>query len=179
MEDLERLKYPIGVFMAKEHYSKEDLSALIHVIKTFPDKLQSTVTPLKAEQLQKPYRPGGWTVIQLVNHCADSHMNALIRVKLALTEDSPVIKPYLQDLWVNLPDGSLPAETALMILKGVHHRWTVILQALTGPDWERGFFHPEKGKLLSLKEATASYAWHCEHHLAHIRHLIDREGWKF
>ncbi len=165
MEALEQLKFPIGPFKGQENYSELELKGFIQTIKAFPDKLQSAITGLDDTQLQTPYRPEGWTVIQLVNHCADSHINALIRVKLALTEENPVIKPYLQDRWVQLPDGSMEPAAALMILKGVHHRWATILQHLTESSWERGFFHPEKNKMLSLKEASASYAWHCEHHL--------------
>lgn len=177
MDDLEQLKYPIGRFTAPKVYTKDQLNTYISIVETFPEKLYAAVEKLNPEQLNTPYRPGGWTVIQVVNHCADSHMNAIIRVKVALTEDTPVIKPYLQDDWAKLADGSIPMASSIAILKGVHHRWVVILKSLNDAQWQRSFIHPEKGKELSLKEASASYAWHCEHHLAHITHLISRMGW--
>lgn len=178
MENLEELKYPVGRFKAPGSYTREQLEEYISIIESFPQKLFSAVEKLNTEQLDTPYRPGGWTVIQVVNHCADSHMNAFIRVKAALTEDKPVIKPYVQDLWADLADGSMPAESSISILKGLHQRWVTILRSLNEEQWQRGFIHPEKGKELSLKEASASYSWHCEHHLAHITRLISRMGWK-
>ncbi|MBL7933646.1 MAG: putative metal-dependent hydrolase [Bacteroidia bacterium] len=178
MEDLELLKYPVGRFKVPGSYTKDQLNGYITILEMFPEKLFSTVEKLNSEQLNTPYRPGGWTVIQVVNHCADSHMNAIIRVKAALTEDRPTIKPYLQDLWANLADGSMPIQSSISILRGVHSRWTTVLKSLNEEQWLRGFIHPEKGKELSLKEATASYSWHCEHHLAHVVNLIKRMGWK-
>lgn len=175
--NLEELKYPIGRFEPKEDYTSDDLQTYREIIRTFPTRLESAIAPLSPEQLGTAYRPGGWTLIQVVNHCADSHMHALIRVKFALTEDLPTIKPYLQDLWVTLPDGSLPPESALSILKGVHDKWWRLLSALSPEQWERQYIHPEKGKSLSLKEVSASYAWHCDHHLAHITRLKARMGW--
>jgi hypothetical protein len=177
MEDLETLKYPVGRFSAPSHYTNDLLSGFISVLEHFPEKLRQEVGSLTQEQLNTPYRPGGWTVIQVVNHCADSHMNALIRVKLALTENTPTILPYKQELWAELADGKLPAEAALQTLQGLHARWVIVLRSLNEKQWNRGFIHPEKGKELSMKEATASYAWHSEHHLAHITRLKKRMGW--
>ena len=177
MDDLEHLKYPVGRFKVPDSYTKDQLNGYITILESFPEKLFSAVEKLNPEQLNTPYRPGGWTVIQVVNHCADSHMNAIIRVKAALTEDTPTIKPYLQDLWAQLPDGSMPIQNSISILRGVHSRWTSVLKSLTDEQWRRGFIHPEKGKELSINEATASYSWHCEHHLAHVVNLIKRMGW--
>jgi hypothetical protein len=174
---MEELKYPIGQFKAPATYTSELLEYYISVIENFPDKMRVAVEKLDQAQLNTPYRPGGWTVIQLVNHCADSHMNAHIRVKLALTEETPTIKPYREELWAELADASMPVAIALQILEGVHLRWVQVLRSLNEEQWMRGFIHPEKGRELSLKEAAASYAWHCEHHLAHVVNLKKRMGW--
>lgn len=175
---MEELKYPIGRFQAPAAFTAEMLQDYIQVTGQFPQKLEQEVIHLNDEQLDTPYRPEGWSIRQVVNHCADSHMNALIRVKLALTEDKPTVKPYLEALWADLPDGKMPIQPALLILKGIHERWTTVLNGMQEKDWERSFFHPEKGRSLSLKEASGSYAWHCEHHLAHIVNLKKRMGWK-
>lgn len=174
---MEDLKYPIGHFKAPEVFTKELLENYISILEEFPKKLKLEVGTLTASQLNVPYRPEGWTVIQVVNHCADSHANALIRVKLALTEETPIIKPYRQDLWAELADGNMPVHFALNTLEGIHARWVAVLRSLTEEQWKRGFIHPEKGKELSLKEAAGSYAWHSEHHLAHVTHLKKRMGW--
>lgn len=134
---------------------------------------------LSDAQLDTPYRPEGWTIRQVVHHCADSHMNAIIRLKLALTEEKPVIKPYFEDRWAELVDGkSLPIEPSLKILEGVHKRWVLLLENLTASQFQRTFVHPELGTEFSLAVATANYAWHCEHHLAHITNVQTRNGWK-
>ena len=174
---MEDLKYPIGQFKALENYTDEYLENYISSIESFPKRLKLEVENLTAAQLDMPYRPDGWSVIQVVNHCADSHMNALIRVKMALTEETPIIKPYRQELWAELADGAMPVYFSLNILEGVHARWTKILRSLDEKQWKLGFIHPEKGKELSLKEATASYSWHCEHHLAHVTRLKQRMNW--
>jgi len=174
---MEELKYPIGQFKAPENFSGEILENYISIIESFPKKLKLEVENLTKVQLDVPYRPEGWSVIQVVNHCADSHMNALIRVKLALTEETPIIKPYRQELWGELADGAMPIHFSLNILEGVHARWVVLLRSLSDEQWKRGFIHPEKGKELSLKEAAGSYSWHCEHHLAHVVNLKKRMLW--
>ena len=174
---MEELKYPIGHFKAPEFFTQEILENYISIIEDFPKKIKLETGQLTKAQLDVPYRPEGWTIVQVVNHCADSHMNALIRIKLALTEETPIIKPYLQERWANLADGSMPVIFALQTLEGVHARWTTLLRSLNEEQWKKGFIHPEKGKELSLKEASGSYAWHCEHHLAHITGLKKRMGW--
>lgn len=139
------------------------------VIREFPTRLNESLESVKNEVWLKTYRPGGWNIIQVVHHCADSHMNAYIRLKLALTEDKPVIKPYMENLWAELSDSSqvLPS-VSQDILKGVHTRWICLLDSMKDGDWEKSYFHPETKKETKLWQMTALYAWHCEHHLAHI-----------
>ena len=176
---MEELKYPIGRFKVPENYTQHNLEQYISIIESFPKKMKQEVGQLNEERLNTPYRPEGWTIRQVVNHCSDSHMNGFIRLKLALTEENPVIKPYLQDRWADLADSKLmPIEAALSILEGVHTRWAVVLTSINNSQWKRRYFHPEKGSDVSLKESTANYAWHCEHHLAHITRLKARMGWK-
>ena len=176
---MEELKYPIGNYHKPDVFTKEIMAGYISVIELFPGKIKKEVEHLTDQQLDTPYRPQGWTIRQVVNHCADSHMNALIRVKWTLTEETPIIKPYHEALWAELADGkSMPVQPALIILQGVHERWVVLLRSLTEKEWLRGFIHPEKGRELSLQESTGSYAWHCSHHLAHITRLKDKMGWK-
>ena len=174
---MEELKYPIGPFKAPSAYTPGLLAEYISVIEQFPDKMRRAVEKLDQAQLDTPYRPGGWSVIQVVNHCADSHMNAHIRFKLALTEETPTIKPYRQELWAELADARMPLRFALQTLEGVHARLVQLLRSLKEEQWNRGFIHPEEGRELSLKEAAGSYAWHCEHHLAHVVNLNKRMKW--
>lgn len=174
---MEQLKFPIGKYTVPEAYSSELLTDCIATIESFPKKLKQEVEKLSEEQLSNPYRADGWSVAQLVNHCADSHINALIRVKLALTEKTPTICPYPQDLWAELADGKIDIQAALNILDGTHARWAILLKSLTEGQWQRGYIHPEKGREVSLKESASSYAWHCKHHLAHITELKKRMNW--
>ena len=149
------------------------------MIENFPEKIKSETENLSDEQLDTPYRPEGWTIRQVVHHCADSHMNAFIRLKLALSENTPTIKPYAEALWAELPDTkNLPLHSSFLILEGVHFRWTTALKNMSEKEFERSFIHPEKGKELTLHESTGMYAWHCNHHLAHITELKKRKGWK-
>ncbi|MBC5774810.1 putative metal-dependent hydrolase [Pontibacter sp. KCTC 32443] len=176
--EIENLKYPVGRFQKPEQISGEMLAGFIAVISDFPGKLHKEVQHLNEQQLDTPYRPEGWTVRQVVNHCADSHMNALIRHKLALTEDNPTIKPYHEDLWAELPDTkTMPIEPALHILDGLHARWIALLKGLSETDLNRTFTHPEHNKAFTLDESIGLYAWHCDHHLAHITSLKERKGW--
>lgn len=173
MVDIENLKFPIGKFTSPDVITKEYIKTWIEAIKSFPKRLLSATEDLNDEQLERPYRPNGWTIRQVVHHCADSHMNSFIRFKLALTEDKPVIKPYAEHLWAELPDVKLPIESSIKILEGIHERWTTLLESLTEGDLERQFIHPENTQFISLKENIGIYAWHCNHHLAHI--LIARK----
>lgn len=176
---MEELKYPVGRYQKPDVFTKEILTESIFVIEQFPKKIKQEVESLSDEQLDTPYRPDGWTVRQVVHHCADSHINAFIRIKMALTEDTPTIKPYSEALWAELADGkNLPIQPSLSIIENVHLRWVTVLKTMKDKDFDRSFIHPEKGKKLSLHESTGMYAWHCNHHLAHITALKKRNGWK-
>jgi hypothetical protein len=177
--ELEQLRFPVGKRAILESYSPELLRSYISVIENFPNTLKPEVIHLTDQQLDTPYRPGGWTIRQVVHHCADSHMNAFIRFKLALTEDTPVIRPYLQDRFAELADAKMfPIHSSLQILEGVHLRWSALLHAMKPEDFLRSFIHPEKNSEMKLNEVTAMYTWHCHHHLAHITHLKQRSAWK-
>lgn len=173
--DIEFLKYPIGRFTLPSSITPETLEGAISTIKAFPSNFFKAVSPFSVSQLNSPYRPGGWTVRQLVHHCADSHMNAFIRFKLALTEDNPTVKPYDEGTWAIIPDAALPIESSLDILKAVHLKWGVILDSMKPEDFKRTYFHPEKQRSQNLEEVTLLYAWHSQHHLAHVQHLVLRE----
>jgi hypothetical protein len=172
--DIEFLKYPIGGFKAPQQITNQEIEVAIAIIKSFPGNLFTAVSPFTPRMLDTPYRPGGWTVRQLVHHCADSHMNAFIRFKLALTEENPTIKPYDEASWATLPDAFLPIESSLAIIKAIHFKWSVLLENMSPEHFKRSYFHPEKGKSQSLDEITLMYAWHATHHLAHIQHLVLR-----
>jgi hypothetical protein len=172
--DIEFLKYPIGKFQLTESLDSSSVKYAIDVIRNFPQLIFSVVSPLSIQELDTPYRPGGWTVRQLIHHCADSHINAYIRFKLALTEENPVIKPYDEAAWANLQDAKLPIESSLQIIKAVHLKWTVLLESMKPEDFERTYYHPEKKKSQNLAEVTQLYSWHSQHHFAHVQHLILR-----
>ncbi len=173
---LEQLRFPIGHFIKPEVYSKAILNHYIQTISNFPSKLKLEVAHLTNEQLETEYRPEGWTIKQVIHHCADSHMNSFIRFKLALTENKPTIKPYFEERWGDLSDSkNMPIESSLQILEGLHERWTVLLKSLSDENLERTFIHPEHENEIPLKENIAVYAWHCEHHLAHITELKKRK----
>lgn len=174
----EELKYPIGIYSKPQEITQELLSEYILAISTFPKTLKNEVHNLTDVQLDTPYRPGGWTIRQVVHHCADSHMNSLIRFKLALTEDNPTIKPYFEDRWAELADSkSMPIAPALKLLEGLHERWSVLLTHLSKADLARTFIHPESGKQIQLDENIGLYAWHCKHHLAHITTAKKANKW--
>ena len=177
MEIAEELRYPIGRYRKPEQITPEMLRNYQHTIQVFPMLIKNTVEDLTDAQLDTPYRPEGWTVRQLVHHCADSHLNAYTRIKLALTEDKPVIKPYNEKLWAELSDSTLPILPSLMILGGIHHRWSVLLQELKEEQWERVYIHPEQGREFSIKEVMALYDWHCKHHFMHMLRLKETQGW--
>ncbi len=174
----EKLKYPIGRFRQHDPITIQTRIVAIADITAFPDRLRSAVDGMSDSQLDTPYRPEGWTVRQVVHHCADSHMNAMIRIKLALTEDNPTIKPYEEARWALLPDASsMPIDSALTLLDGLHMRWSFLLNRLTSTDLQKTFLHPEGNHTVTVDEAICQYAWHCNHHLAHITTLKEREGW--
>lgn len=176
---LEQLKYPIGKFERPEIITKDILAKWVSEISIFPTKLIDEVNHLTDEQLDTQYRPDGWTIRQVVHHCADSHMNSLIRLKLALTEHQPTIKSYYEDRWAELFDSqSMPIEPSLKMLEGIHKRWAVLLNNLTEKQYERIFIHPEHKKKFRIDENIGVYAWHCKHHLAHITETKKRNDWK-
>ncbi len=178
-ENIEQLRYPIGRFKAQADFSSDKLHEWISTIEFFPQKLKKEVENLNSTQLNTPYREGGWKVKQLVHHLADSHINAYIRLKLTLTEDEPTVKPYFEDRWANLIDSEIiPVEESFKLLNALHKRWAAILKNLSDKEWQRNYFHPENKNHVSLREMTALYSWHCDHHLAHITSLKQRMGWK-
>jgi uncharacterized damage-inducible protein DinB len=171
------LRYPIGKFHFDGSISEEQKSNYIDDIARAPGKLRNAVKDLSQSQLATPYRDGGWTVRQLVHHVPDSHLNAYVRYKLALTEDEPTIKPYAEDRWALLADTqATPVEVSLTLLDCLHERWVRLLRSLQPPDWKRTFRHPELG-LVSLEKNLALYAWHGRHHVAHITSLRERNAW--
>lgn len=169
-------RYPIGKFERQASYSPADLEGFIRTLEQFPAQFRAAFAGLKAAQLETPYRDGGWTLRQLAHHVPDSHVNAYVRFKLALTEDNPMIKPYAEARWAELPDSSLPIEVSLSLLEGIHTRWTVILRSLQPSDWVRTFEHPDNG-LTRLDQSLALYDWHSRHHLGHAVNLRARLGW--
>ena len=170
------LRYPVGRFA----YSGADAAtraAAIETIAALPQKMRAVVEGMSDAQLDTPYRLDGWTVRQVVHHVPDSHMNALIRFKFALTEDVPRIKPYNEARWAELADGrSGPVAPSLALLDGLHARWTLLLRSMRAEDFDRQLEHPEQG-ILPLDRMLALYAWHSRHHVAHITELARREGW--
>lgn len=170
------LRYPVGRFDPAAPVTSDMREPAIAAIAELPARMRAAVAGLADAQLDTPYRPGGWTVRQLVHHVADSHMNGYIRTKLALTEHEPTIKPYDQDAWAPLPDSRLPIDISLGVLDGVHARWTAVWRSLTPAHFARIFHHPEIGTV-SLDLQLQHYAWHCRHHVAHITSLREREGW--
>ncbi len=167
-------RFPIGKFNAEEFQSRDENAK---TIARLPDSLRAAVDGLSDEQLDTPYREGGWTLRQTVHHVADSHINSLCRFKLALTEDeSPTIRPYYEDRWAELADSRMPVDISLNIIDGVHSRWTALLESMTDDDFKREFIHPETGRW-TLERVLALYAWHSLHHTAHVTALRSRRGW--
>jgi len=169
-------RYPVGRFTAPSTISPDERTDAIATLAELPEQLRNAVDGLSFAQLSTPYREGGWTLRQVVHHVADSHMNALIRVKLALTEDWPTIKPYDEKAWAMLHDVAAPVEWSLELIESLHARWVMLLQSLTEAQWQRGYDHPEGGRM-TVEMATLLYAWHSRHHVAHITHLRAKEGW--
>ncbi|NAY90341.1 putative metal-dependent hydrolase [Muricauda sp. JGD-17] len=177
-ETLEQLRYPVGHYQIPRKITEDHLKEWISVLEHLPAKLEMLVSPLSASQLETPYRPGGWTVRQLVHHIADSHHHSYIRFKWALTEDNPIIKPYREKEWSNLFDAkSAPIQLSLDHLKAVHAKLVFLLKGLSKEDLKRVFTHPEGNTETTLAENVGRYAWHGSHHFSHIEGLIKREGW--
>jgi uncharacterized damage-inducible protein DinB len=174
---MEDLSYPIGKYQAPPRFDDDRRRQFIEDIAEAPAKLRAAVRGLTDQQLDTPYRPGGWTVRQVVHHLPDSHLNAYVRFRLAMTEQEPTIKPYNEKLWAELPDArTAPIEMSLDLLDSLHKRWVLLLRSLKPSDFSRTFRHPERG-IMTLDATLALYAWHCRHHVAHITSLRQRMSW--
>ena len=169
-------RYPVGKFMPPPSITAEDRRYAIITLAEMPEQMREALRNLDAEQVNSPYREGGWTVRQLVHHVADSHMTAFYRLRKALTEDWPTVEGYDEKKFAMLTDVSAPPEWSLEIIESVHARWVMLLQSLTEEQWKRGFKHAERGPM-ALDFATLLYAWHSRHHVAHITSLRARQGW--
>jgi hypothetical protein len=170
-------RYPIGKFIYDGPPAAEQRQKLISDIEQMPSALRAALQGLSPEQIETPYRDGGWTVRQVTHHVPESHMNAYIRFKLALTEDAPTIKPYMEDRWAKLGDvQGTPLEVSLVLLESLHDRWVRLLRSLAVQDWKRVFNHPELGTM-PLEKNLALYSWHGRHHVAHITELRRKMGW--
>ena len=173
------LRYPIGPFSFDGRVTPQLRERWIGEIAATPGALRAAITDLTPAQLDTPYRDQGWTIRQVVHHVPDSHLNAYTRMKLALTEDEPVIKPYEEARWAELPDVLVtPVETSLALLEALHRRWVLLLRSLGPTELARRFRHPEHGRTIGLDEMLALYAWHGQHHVAHITSLRSRMGWE-
>jgi uncharacterized damage-inducible protein DinB len=175
---MEDVRYPIGKFDGSRGVNTaEERRQLIGTIAEAPERLKQALAGLNGKQLDTPYREGGWTVRQVTHHLADSHMNAYVRYKLALTEDNPAIKPFNEAAWAGLADSRVtPIDVSLALVENLHARWVVLLRSLKPADWERKLTHPESG-LMSLDKMLSLYAWHGAHHVAHITELRKRQQW--
>jgi len=174
---MEDLRYPIGKFSAQENYSDQDIHEFIKRLEALPVKLEQAIANLTDEQLDTPYRDGGWTVRQVVHHVADSHMHAYIRTKWTLTENEPLIKAYLEKLWAETEETKSHPISSISLLKALHAKWVILLKSIPTSDLNKFFVHPETKKSIPLKTLIGMYAWHGEHHLAHITHLKKKQGW--
>ncbi len=172
----DQMRYPIGKFVTPEQYNTSDMERWLNDIRMLPSQLWQAVIGLNDDELNTPYRNGGWTLRQVVHHLPDSHLNAVSRVKFALTEDNPVIKPYDEAQWAVQADYLLPVEPSLKILEGLHRRMVAIFESLNAEQWERTFYHPEAKAAYTLKKTLATYSWHGRHHLAHITETRKRYG---
>jgi hypothetical protein len=175
---MEDLRYPIGKFSPQETYSADDLKAFIARIESLPSKLEAAVKGMSEQQLDTPYRDGGWTVRQVVHHVPDSHMNAYVRTKWTLSEATPLIKAYDEKGWSETPETKLGPEISLNVLKALHAKWVELLKRIPASDLKKEFIHPDTKKNVPIERLIHTYAWHGDHHLAHITSLKERMGWK-
>ena len=170
-------RFPIGKFSFEGTLSEQQKAQFLDDIEQTPARMRAAVKGLSEPQLDTPYREGGWTVRQVVHHVPDSHMNSYVRFKLALTEQEPTIRPYMEDLWAELPEAkSAPVELSLALLENLHKRWILMLRAIPPAEWKRTFRHPDIG-VVTLEKNLALYAWHGKHHVAHITELRKAKGW--
>lgn len=173
-EMLDKLRFPVGKFTKPESITEEERRFGIAEIKSFPSRLTMLAEALVTNQLSYRYRPDGWSIRQVIHHCADSHMNAFIRFKLTLTEDRPTIRPYDQSRWAMLADGDNDEiGLSLAIINNVHRRWIMLMENMTSDDWQRQYVHPEYNSVYTLDQALANYEWHCRHHYQHVVNAIN------
>ncbi|MCT4560532.1 MAG: putative metal-dependent hydrolase [Crocinitomicaceae bacterium] len=176
--EFQTTRYPIGKMSIPKDVEDIDIEDCKNILQTFPMAIRDLIKNLSDEQLDTPYRKDGWSIRQVVHHCADSHMNGFIRFKLALTEDTPTIRPYSEALWAESPDYTfLDPNLSLHILENVHARWIFLLDSLEDEDFRRQYYHPEAKKNFTLRESLYNYAWHCQHHFAHIQNLLNKRNW--
>jgi len=169
------LRYPIGKFKAPREYTEQDIQNWINTIEKLPALLKEEISLIGEKGLETSYREGGWTARQVVHHLADSHMNSYMRFKLSMTEEEPAIRPYYEDRWAELADAkSGPVELSVSLIDALHKRWVYFLRSMKPEDFERRFFHPEQDRKFTLKLILALYAWHCEHHLGHLRIIRNK-----
>lgn len=174
---IEQLKYPIGKPQIPTVITNTDLTSWIQTLEDFPNQLEALTKDLSETQLNTPYRDGGWSVKQVVHHCADSHHNSYTRFKWALTEDKPLIKAYFEDKWAELFDYSAHISMSILHLKSVHAKLVYLLKGASSKQLNKSFIHPEGNETVGLKENIGIYAWHCQHHYAHIKNLLVRKNW--
>ncbi len=177
-QELNKLRYPIGKFDYPNHSSNADIERWISTLEDFPSRLEHLVKNLSEAQLNTPYRPNGWTIRQTIHHLSDSHHHSYTRFKWALTEDKPIIKAYFEDKWAELFDAkSAPIAMSLAHLKAIHFKLVYLLKGLTDDDFNTCFIHPETQKIVSLKHNLGLYAWHSNHHYAHIENVLKANNW--
>jgi len=173
MSSIDPLRFPIGKFSPQESYSPQEISALINTIEAAPAKIEEVFKKFSAAQLETPYRQEGWTARQVIHHLSDSHMNAYIRFKWTLTENTPTIKAYNEKAWAETYEIKQDPALSITLLKALHAKWVLLLRSLTQEDLQKSFVHPETGKHVRLDTLTALYAWHGEHHLGHLKLILD------
>ena len=177
IDNIKKLKFPIGKFKKPDFVSTQQVYEWIKDIEEFPSQVKAITKGLSAEELQWRYRPNGWSIQQVVHHCADSHMNSFIRFKLSLTEDTPTIRPYFEDKWAEMPDVlDVPVAQSIQLLEGLHFRWVILLKSLDEIDLAKEFIHPEHDQRISIIDNIGIYSWHCRHHLAHIKQALQYRG---
>ncbi len=176
--NMEHLMYPVGRYQKPDALTAELKNEWLNVLANMPSWLDASIENLDEAQLQVPYREGGWTIQQVIHHIADSHLNAFVRVKLALTEDNPTVKPYDEKAWAELPDTKVvPVNVSVTLIHALHRRLVTLLENISAEDWQRTYYHPEHKRNFPIWEVVALYAWHSRHHTAHIRNLRETQGW--
>ncbi|HKZ36732.1 MAG TPA: putative metal-dependent hydrolase [Chryseolinea sp.] len=175
MNNIDELRYPIGKFSPQEFYKAEEVQSNIMRIERLPNEVETIVSSLSSKQLDIPYREGGWTARQVIHHMADSHMNAYIRFKWTLTEPTPVIKAYDEKAWAETPETKLDPVISVTFLKALHIKWTALLKLISQDDLKKEFEHPDTKKHIPLDRLIATYAWHGEHHLGHLKIIAEKK----